>query len=373
MIGYIVFVFFVLLFAYLSDPKVTSEKMSVYFRYLLAFTLAYMIGLGGNLATDNAGYQLTYKHLPDLSQLGIENIGSFFIGKYEDQEYGFVLFSLLLKKIGFSSVGFCFVSALITNLLIVKSFYKFHYPLLVYLVFLSSSFFAQEPNLIRQVLAISIFVFSLRFIVEKDWKKYIICVAVMFLIHHSSVITIIFLPFCFNISIHRIIKFIFLGLWVGSILIAFGKLAFDLTGLQVLMVGSEGYDAYLTDENRIGTAALKFNIVYNFLTLIYFIWGRDKKENNIYAYCFLIGAIAQNVSVQFINFYRMSLYFSVTSPVLISEMIYDFIQDKGSNKKLLYYGISIVVVLLYIRSFFISIISNSEYIGKEMSSIFDIF
>ena len=159
---------------------------------------------------------------------------------------------------------------------------------------------------------------------------------------------------------------------VDTLTIAMGRIVFDLTGLSLLMVGSEGYDAYLTDENRIGTSSLKFNIVYNFIVLIYFFFGKDKKEYNIYVYCFLIGAIIQNVSVQFANFYRMSLYFTVFSPIVISEMVYDFLHDK-SSKKVLNHGLTAMIILLYIRSLFISIAANSEYIGKEMNSLFDIF
>ena len=372
MIGYIFF-----LFAFLGDEKVTSERTAVYFRCLLVFTLAYMIGLGGSGATDNADYQLAFKHMPGFSQLGIDSIWTFFFDRYEDHEYGFVSLIVILKQFGFSPVGICFILALITNTLIVKTYYRFHYPLLIFMLFLSSPFFAQEPNLIRQTLAISIFVFSLKYIEEKDWKKYLLCVLIMFLIHHSSIITLLFLPFCFNINIHsinvhKILKYSFIAIWVVSVLIALGRIAFDLTGLSLLMVGSEGYDAYLNDENRIGTAALKFNLVYNLVVAIYFFFGKDKKEQNIYAYCFLIGAIVQNVSVQFPNFYRMSLYFSVLSPIVISEMVYDFTNGR-SSKKALNTGLSAMIVLLYIRSLIISIAANSEYIGKEMNSIFDIF
>ena len=377
MIGYFFFVFFVLLFAYLGDPKVTSEKTAVFFRCLLVFTLAYMIGLGGGAATDNADYQATFKHMPGFSQLDIDNIGTLLFDKYEDNEYGFVVIVSFLKQIGFTPVGICFVIALIMNFLIVNTYSRFQYPLLIYVLFLSSPFFAQEPNLIRQTLAISIFVFSLRYIEKKDWKKYLLCVLMMFLIHHSSLITLLFLPFCFNINIqsinvHKILKYTYIALWGMSVLIAMGRIAFDLTGLSLLMVGSEGYDAYLTDENRIGTSSLKFNIVYNFIVLVYFFFGKDKKGYNIYVYCFLIGAIIQNVSVQFANFYRMSLYFTVFSPIVISEMVYDFLHDK-SSKKVLNLGLTAMIILLYIRSLFISIAANSEYIGKEMNSLFDIF
>ena len=368
MIGYIFFVFFVLLFALLGDAKVTNEKVAPCFRCMLVITLAYMVGLGGGAATDNADYQLAFKHMPSFSQLGIDSIWTFLFDRYEDHEYGFVSLVIFLKQVGFSAIDICFVFALITNFLIVNTYYRFHYPLLVFLLFLSSPVFAQEPNLIRQTLAISIFVFSLRFVKEREWKKYLLCVLMMFLIHHSSIVTLLFLPFCFNIDLHKVLKAVF----IGSVLIAIGKVAIDLSGLSLLMVGSEGYDAYLTDENRIGTSALQFNLVYNLIVLIFFILGKDKRQYNVYAYCFLLGAIIQNISVQFINFYRVSLYFSVFGPVVISEMVYDFIQDKSSKKEIKR-GLSALLILLYVRSLLISIASNSEYIGKEMSSIFDIF
>lgn len=374
--GYVIFVFFVLLFAYLGDAKVSGGNKCVYFRCLLVFTLAYMIGLGGNMSSDHQGYREAFVHISSIKNLGIDSFLTFLLGKYEDVEYGFALISLLIKKIGFSDVGFFFVIALITNSLIVNTYYKFKNPAFIFLIFLSSAFFGQEPNLVRQTLAISIFVYSLPFIVQKDWKKYLICEIVIFLIHHSSIVTIILLPLCFDIKydIYKTIKIVLLVAWVGSIFVAFGKIVFDLSHLSLFMFrteGYEGYEAYLTNENRIGTNVINFDIVYNLLVALYFYLGKDKKELNVYAYCFIIGALILNFSVQFVNFYRIGLYFSGISPAFIPQMLFDFV---NWNKKTRNYMKLLIwlVVLIYIRVLFISISSNSDYLGKNMESIFDI-
>jgi len=351
------FLIAVLFLAYLGDEKKMGKK-AVIFRVLLILVLSFLPWVSGELSTDHAGYADDYKSIGRMSNLGIESVGDFLFGRMTEGEYGFVVLCRLLNKIGISTSGFFLVIAILTNTFLVKSYYRFNFPVFTFFLLLCSAHYLIQSNLVRQILAVSIVLFNLKYAVEKDWKTYLLICVIAFTIHHSSIVSLLFLPFCFFDGGYQYMKWLFAGLWIISVLIAFGVVFLDLTQLNLLAGATEGYDFYLNSENGIGTSNESFGYVYNFLIILLFLFYKGEGRNIIYAYVFVLGAVFSNLSVAIPNLFRVSLYFSATYPFFVPYIL----SNMMSNRKLRLpiQGLTVIIVLYYIRTYFL-LMSSADY------------
>ncbi len=344
------FLIVVVVFAYLGDVKITGKK-SLYFRIVLILVLSFLPWVIGELSTDHESYADNYRAIGRLDHLEIGSLYEFFFGRMEKTEYGFILINRILYKLGVSQSGFFMVMALLTNTLFVKAYYRFEQPAFVFFLLLCSSHYIVQANLVRQILSVSIVLYSLRYVVEKEWKKYLLVSILTFAIHHSSILSFIFLPLCFFSQGFKYIKWTLLGIWVLSILVAFGRVFLDLSQLNLLAGASEGYDFYLNSENGIGTSNESFNFLYNFLVILFIFFYKSDEKKNVYAYVFLLGAIFCNLYVAVPNLYRVSLYFSAIYPAFVPFLLK---QGQSFRKfKFAIQGLTVIIVLYYVRTYFL--------------------
>ncbi|WP_392340470.1 EpsG family protein [Moritella marina] len=114
---------------------------------------------------------------------------------YEHKEIGYRLFVDFFSNVGFSPQFFFFLFSLLTLFLFYKGYsYIFNnerfYFYLATLLFIPFYYFA-TLNVVRQALAASIFFYSIRFILEKSFFKYLICILIASLFHYSAIVCLI--------------------------------------------------------------------------------------------------------------------------------------------------------------------------------------
>lgn len=114
---------------------------------------------------------------------------------FQNKEFGFSLYQVLLKNISADPQILIIVSAVIIYVLIINTLRKYANPLdLAIFLFVAEGTFVSTMNGIRQYIAAAILFAACRYIFEGKWQKYFILVLVAATFHTSALIMI---PFYF--------------------------------------------------------------------------------------------------------------------------------------------------------------------------------
>lgn len=159
-------------------------------RYVCMLVFFIFFGFRGYMDTDFVLYYPGYEEAPTI--WNTEGISKFFSGFNDEYilkiEPGFKVFMILVKSI--SEDYFCLqiVSALI-DILFLNYFFKKYSPqyVLGYIMFLIFSGLIIEFNLLRNSKAIFLFIYSLRFIKERNALKYFLCNGLGLMLHSSAI------------------------------------------------------------------------------------------------------------------------------------------------------------------------------------------
>ncbi len=368
---WIVFSFFVLLLAHLGDETVTkAESPRSTYRVLLIFLLAYAIALCGE-STDRYGYIWVFEN--SLHQYHITKVWEWLSIANTETEIGFVIIQKLLYLLGLSGIGFLFVISLTINTIVVNLFYKFRYPVLIFFLYIMSYFYIQQTNVVRQSLAVAIGLLSIKYIIEKDWKRFLLVVFIAFTIHKTSLVLLLFTPFVFidenNEKRAKVIRYLFWALWGLSLLsIKTGFFSLD----RILDYGGTRYDHFVEDDIAVGAKDTEFNFMYNLFVGLYFFAFKQTKHL-IYTAFFVTGCVFENLAMSTSVMTRMSLYFSplycAFAPTLIAHTKLPISKDKRTITAL-----QTLLFLYYFRKMFQQRIADKyEQIGYHINSILDIF
>src|SRR5690606_31318416 len=119
-------------------------------------------------------------------------ITNFNIQTFEfEGDFGFNLFQLLLQQLSRDPQVLIFTTALITNLLIVYVFsqYSRMFEIAIY-VFITSGMYITSMNGIRQYMAAAIVFTATRYIMDGNWKKFILISLLAGTIHNTALMMI---------------------------------------------------------------------------------------------------------------------------------------------------------------------------------------
>ena len=103
-IPYLIFtaIIAVLYFGELGRLKGVSKSVSINLAYLVALIF---IGLRGHVMTDYVNYVPTFSRIPNITSLSFKG--------FDALEPGFVLYTSLIKSLGFNYFGWVFINTLI--------------------------------------------------------------------------------------------------------------------------------------------------------------------------------------------------------------------------------------------------------------------
>ena len=173
-------------------------------------------------------------------------------------EFLFSELSGLYRTLGVHPIFYFFTLSLIQISFFILAFRENRFVLPFLAVFLfTNSLYGSWINTIRQDIAICIWIYAIQFILNKDWKRYLICCLICFGFHRSSFIFVFFYPlFCTGKDFFSSTKIQF-ALIIAALFIrhSFGGLLNSLESMiQVYMnsmsiiTGSETlYDSYTVE------------------------------------------------------------------------------------------------------------------------------
>lgn len=323
MSNWLLFSVVAMLFAYLGVPGKVSPKYTKLFHVLLSIWLAWFVSFGGGAMQDQTNYMNSYNASAKSQLFGLgEMIKSHYIaltGVRSGTEIGYVFLNILFNKLGFSFIGFSFFFSIVINIFMASFIYRYKYPVLIVLVFITTSYYSQQANLVRQMMAASIFLYSTKYILERKIFKYFTAILIASLFHASS---IILLPVYFIVNKNYPL-FILLTIWAFSILM---NLFSDQFGfIKIMQSWSVNYyDMYLNKDEGVGLDTgidLKLNVF-----LFVFLAFKSHKLNKDMSYLmvlniFFIGVVILNFRIVSDWFFRVSLYFVIVYIILIPSIV----------------------------------------------------
>lgn len=259
----------------------------------------------------------------------IVNLVDYFKGKYEPFyrsktfEEGFVVISSIIRSIDFTEgpYFFFFTMALIAFSFLIPSLKEYTpYIYIALLFYLYKGYIWHNFTLTRQSLAIAIFVFSIRFILSKEYWKYIIINLLAFSIHHTA---IILLPLCFFVNKKLTIKTIFILFLIAILFGLSGHFAQDLCIKFASLFGmGNRFSYYISGTATINPLNFIEIIVIMFISLFYRNYYEKKEPYfNIFLNLFIISSLILIAFSSFDVFARFKEYFVISYMILISYMV----------------------------------------------------
>ena len=306
MMYYFAIDFFILLFMVFEKYK--KLLLPLLFIVLFLFT-AFRPGLGG---WDYQVYKQLFDYIPDIFNFKID-------AKLLEYEPLYLLFNSLVKTFTDNFLIFIIIYTFFTHLImfsIIKKYStNFFYSMFIYF---STYYLWHNFTLLRQNIAILVFWFSLKYIKQEKFGKYLFFILIATLFHKSAIILILFY-FIFQIMERLSIK-------KNIDLIIFVSLLKPLSDylLNIIYVissyfgiGRSNLEAYLSSTSRgINPIFILESLI--FITFIYFNRNNETiKKYKIFINCLLV---TFSISVWFRNykiFARFVEYFRIYYIILI--------------------------------------------------------
>ena len=278
------------------------------------------------------------------------------------RDAGFTALSFILSQISSNPQTLIFVVALITNGLNIAMFYKYksYLELQLYL-YMASGYFTVTMNGIRQCLAAALVFVCNKFIVNGDFKKYLIFVLLISLFHGSALIMI---PIYFIVRqkawSKNVVKLIFLA--------CIGVIFYDSFS-EVLFKALQNTQYGHYSEFQEGGSSIIRTIVNAVPVILAYIKRDELKEkwpeSNIFVNMSLINVIFVAFGMMNWIFNRYILYFQLYNFILLPFIIKNFF--KGKERRLIYIGFLICYFIFFYKEQVIQLGMNynSDYLNFE--------
>lgn len=307
---------------YFSSPmdRAPYIKPNKFLIFISTISLVLVAGLRNNIG-DTPLYMHSYRLIDDS---GFKNL-SF------EGDFGFNFFQLVLHRTSEDPQLLIFVSALITNILIVWVLCQYSRMIEISLyVYITLGMFTVSMNGIRQYLAAAIVFTTTKFILNGDWKKFFIIVLFASTIHKTA---LILLPIYFIVRREAWTKTTFSFLTFG-VIIAIGYGQFSSALFSVIENSQYGHYQNFSEggANIIRVAVSGIPLIFAFL-------GREKlrelwPKSDYIVNLTLLGFIFMVISTQNWIFARFNIYFGLFSLILTSWLLHLFTER---NRRFIYY------------------------------------
>lgn len=332
-LAYATALLFAFFFAYFAE-NYKYKKNKIYF-YCLAFIVIILFcGLRFFVGNDYSGYYYNFQ------RISIYNL-SFIEQRWEP---GIYLITQIFKNSKIGYFFFLFTCSLITYIFIFKTLiYKNVLKWGIFFTF-TLGLLIMANDQVRQAVALSIFLFSIKYIEQNNFKKYLKWIIVAAFFHYSA-IALIPLYFIKNIKLNSFIFSVLiivtyigfrLGIFYQFIFAVIGKIPF----YSELYLARERF--FDIDQTGSGLTILFKTLIALFVAVFY-----NKINKPIYATLFLYGSILANISVGFMPIERFSYYLIYTNIIVLPLML------KHKFTKLFTKGLVVVAFIYFLLvSFF---------------------
>lgn len=336
---------------YFSNPVVVNGVLMNFRpnRLLVAGVMLSLVVIAG--LRKNIGDTFFYMHSFKVSTFTWDSI-------VKDKDFGFGILQMLLKNYSTDPQTLIFVTALITNILIVLILSKYSglFELSTY-AYITGGLFLVSMNGIRQVLAAAIIFTATRFIISGNWIMYFLVVLIAATFHQSA---LILLPIYFLVRYKAWSRATVILLFFSVIIVV----GFDIFSSLLFSAIEDTQYGHYSNFNEGGANVVRV-AVYAAPLVIAFL-GRDKlrelfPSSDYIVNMALVGLIFMIISMQNWIFARFSIYFNLYQLILVSWVVQVF---KEREQRFIYYLILIFYFLYYFYESVISldIIYESNYL-----------
>lgn len=277
----------------------------------------------------------------------------------DSKNIGFSILQMILKMYTNDPQVLIFITALITNILIVAVLYKYSRMIELSLyVYIASGMYLVSMNGLRQYLAAAIIFTATKYILDGNWKKYFLIVLFASTFHQSALVLI---PIYFLVRRKAWSTITFILLFIAVlIVIGFNQFA----EVFFATIGDTQYGHY-KDFQEGGANILR--VVVEATPLILAFIGRHKlralfPQSDYIVNMALLGLVFMIISTQNWIFARFSIYFGLYQLILISWVVKLF-TDK--DQKLIYYAVLVCYFIYFVYEHVITlrIVYRSNLLG----------
>ena len=268
-------------------------------------------------------------------------------GSEKTIESGFYYLNLIIKQFTQDYTIAYFIFSLIVNILVVNTIYRYskniEFSLLMYVIM--GGYFSVS-NITRQMIAISIMAYAIKYIIQNNKIKYIILTIIASQFHITSLVIgiIVLLIKKYNTTISnnyfKYIVFLNLVIFIEPIIRQIGINLF--------------FEQYDNDSFSYGSSILHYIVQIAFISLYLLRIKKVKDENDKFfinistiAMCFIL------MSQRFVLYSRIALYFNVFYTIAIPNVLIN-INNKKEKRLIIYcviMGLGIYYILLTSKSF----------------------
>ncbi|MGH0429627.1 EpsG family protein [Bacillus hominis] len=329
------FIVFILAFfaRYFAIPVTTGLVMLKPSRLLILMATTSLVLVSG--LRNNIGDTYFYMHAFAVTDFNWEYIQS-------SKDVGFSILQMILKVYTNDPQVLIFITALITNILIVAVLYKYSRMIELSLyVYIASGMYLVSMNGVRQYLTAAIIFTATKYILDGNWKKYFLVVLFASTFHQSALVLI---PIYFLVRRKAWSTITFILLFIAVlIVIGFNQFA----EVFFATIGDTQYGHY-KDFQEGGANILRVAVEATPLILAFI--GRHKlrelfPKSDYIVNMALLGLVFMIISTQNWIFARFSIYFGLYQLILISWVIKVFIEK---DQKLIYYAVILCYFIYFV-------------------------
>lgn len=361
--SYLVYVFLLLIVVFVlwTKKKRSIEGVSFLFRrmnflafqdYFVVLVISCLVGFRFEVGVDWSSYKSYF------DSVATSNVAF----REQTMELGFFLLNRFSHYLGGDHRLMFFFSAALSWVFILKSFPAKLIPLTIFFIFCDEYFF-WSMNGVRQFIAISVFAFSLQFIIRRNFVRYVCFIFIASMFHVSVLIFIplYYLPFhkVYNQKVWIALFFLSFVFSQSAAVIGFFEQSFLMlsSSLSFLVRYNKYFDSQFFEvRENLGTGAgyLFRQLISFFILIMSKPLIKRYPEAKVYFLLFLVGVILSNLffMVQIIN--RFTDYLLIFRSYLLALSVFYLFNIR---KKYNYIGYGLVVIYFI---FYLFTINNSS-------------
>jgi hypothetical protein len=367
-------IFFIFILSLYKKENVQLTKFLFFISYILiVFFIGLRLETGG---PDWVSYKSFFTSIEPLSDIVFSPEEDYFFYNH-GFEFLFKLYSSLIKTFTNNYIFLNLISFALSFFIVANFIYKSSpYPILsVFLYFCTVSLLG-DMTIVRQMLSVSVFIYSLKYVLQQQLLKYLICCLIATLFHYSAIIIV---PF------YWLYKFVwkpsyFIPIVICSLIssLIFSTmldflLQFFITNLNLGFAITFKLEQYLLE---LGDVSDKFGVgvLERFALFLLII----KYKKHIITFFPVYGKLIISLSVMnivlsliFLNFtvfyLRFRYFFLFSNSILYVYFIFIFRQKIIAIFSLYFYGIAwVLLVVLSNKNLYLP---YSNYIGYIFTNV----
>lgn len=350
----------------------TNTTMSGYkfFRLILTIFLSIVSALNAPVTYDHDVYALAYERAYSFDFISYIAY-SLLEGETSGYEPGYAILNWVFSHMGVKEAMFFFIISLFVNDSILRFIYQYKYSFFILLwVYMGGNILIQQQNLVRQFIAVGIFLYALSNLKEGNRVNYVLLVLLSSLFHYSAIINIIFIPLYSLVQSRKGNKIL---LSVITLLYGFSVLSIIFPQILNIIIGINGFYGYsFSSESDVGMQVIMlYLLLYNIFSI--FAICNWKKVNWILAIGMIILAIINNISMSIPNLLRLIYYYTILASVFMFHSLYSY---HGTNKTILTQNKQLILtfsILYFIWNIFVNFILQKGLLFSKMYYFADFY